>query len=395
MESAEREAEPSFGRAEVYLERYLTWPRHIEMQVFADRHGNGRLARRARLLLRSAGTRSSSRRRPAPDFPEDGARRRWARRRSSVGRGLRLRGRRNGRVPLRGRRVLLPRDEHPPAGRAPRHRARDRARPRRAAAAGGGGRADRARPGRRRARRGHAIECRINAEDPAGGTFLPSPGHDHRASRCRPASGSAPTPATRAGDAVSQYYDNLVAKVVDLGRRPRDGTAPHARALAETKVEGVADDDPGATWRSSRTPTSSPPRHSTRGSRSGSTCPALPSPPAAEPAPTARTAGRVLRDVDAEVDGRRYRGAGSGCPTWRRGHAGGRGGAGAATRRTRRRVSPRHPSARRRDDHRPDAGNDRQGARRRGRQRRGGQTRLRPRGDEDGEPDPHADEPAR
>ncbi|MBO0728841.1 MAG: carbamoyl phosphate synthase, partial [Acidimicrobiaceae bacterium] len=36
LESAQREAEKSFGRAESYLERYLTWPRHVEVQVFAD-----------------------------------------------------------------------------------------------------------------------------------------------------------------------------------------------------------------------------------------------------------------------------------------------------------------------------------------------------------------------
>ena len=40
LESAEREAVAYFGRAEAYLERYLTQPRHIEIQVFCDTHGN-------------------------------------------------------------------------------------------------------------------------------------------------------------------------------------------------------------------------------------------------------------------------------------------------------------------------------------------------------------------
>jgi acetyl-CoA/propionyl-CoA carboxylase biotin carboxyl carrier protein len=40
LDSAQREAQAYFGRSEAYLEKYLPRPRHIEMQVFADTHGN-------------------------------------------------------------------------------------------------------------------------------------------------------------------------------------------------------------------------------------------------------------------------------------------------------------------------------------------------------------------
>ena len=40
MDSAQREAKSFFGRDEIYVERYLTWPRHIEVQLVGDQHGN-------------------------------------------------------------------------------------------------------------------------------------------------------------------------------------------------------------------------------------------------------------------------------------------------------------------------------------------------------------------
>ncbi len=40
LEGAQREAQSAFGDARVLIEKYITAPRHIEMQVFADSHGN-------------------------------------------------------------------------------------------------------------------------------------------------------------------------------------------------------------------------------------------------------------------------------------------------------------------------------------------------------------------
>jgi acetyl-CoA/propionyl-CoA carboxylase biotin carboxyl carrier protein len=87
-------------------------------------------------------------------------------------------------------------------------------------------------------RNGHGIEVRINAENPSGGKFLPSPG----------AITTLTTPdgfGTRfdggyeAGDTVSQYYDNLVGKLIVWGKDRDTAIARTIRALEEMVIVGV------------------------------------------------------------------------------------------------------------------------------------------------------------
>ena len=84
---------------------------------------------------------------------------------------------------------------------------------------------------------GHAIECRINAEDPEN-QFLPSPGliefyHEPGGPRVRVDSGVS------AGLSIEPYYDSLMAKVVAHGRTRGDAIKIMQRALNEFKVDGV------------------------------------------------------------------------------------------------------------------------------------------------------------
>jgi acetyl-CoA carboxylase biotin carboxylase subunit len=86
--------------------------------------------------------------------------------------------------------------------------------------------------------RGHAIEFRINAEDPSK-NFLPTPGQivDYREPGgfgIRVDSGYGPR------SSISQYYDNLVSKLVVWGRDRHEAISRARRALLEYRITGIA-----------------------------------------------------------------------------------------------------------------------------------------------------------
>jgi len=94
--------------------------------------------------------------------------------------------------------------------------------------------------------RGHAIECRIYAEDPDRG-FLPSPGRV-TAIRAPGGPGVRDDRGVEAGDEIPVFYDALMAKLtVWAGSRP-DAIARLTRALDEYQVTGVRTTLPFFRW---------------------------------------------------------------------------------------------------------------------------------------------------
>ncbi|MGH9315982.1 MAG: acetyl-CoA carboxylase biotin carboxylase subunit [Thermoanaerobaculia bacterium] len=232
-ETARAEAEKAFGNAEVYLEKYLENPRHIEFQIFGDSRGN---------LLHMGERECSIQRRhqklieEAPSVAlDESLRARMGEAAVTVARAVSYTN--AGTVEFlldeEGRFYFMEMNtrlqvEHPVTEEVT---AVDMVKEQIAVAAG----EPLSFAGKRRPR-GHAIEFRINAEDPV--TFQPSPG---RITTFHPPGGLGVRVDTAAhqGYTIPPYYDSLIAKlIVSAGDRP-EAIARGRRALDLFVIEGV------------------------------------------------------------------------------------------------------------------------------------------------------------
>jgi acetyl-CoA carboxylase, biotin carboxylase subunit len=230
---ARTEARAAFGNDAVYIEKYLDHPRHIELQILADSHGNVvhfgerdcSLQRRHQKLLEEAGS---------PALTAAGRDRLGA----TATAALQKLGYRNA-----GTLEFLYQDgqfafiemntrlqvEHPITEMVcgidlVREQIRIAA-----GAALGYGQGD-------IMFTGHAIECRINAEDPA--TFMPTPGRV-TAFHAPGGLGVRVDSALYAGYFVPPYYDSLVAKLIVHAPTRADAINRMRRALDEFAVVGI------------------------------------------------------------------------------------------------------------------------------------------------------------
>jgi acetyl-CoA/propionyl-CoA carboxylase biotin carboxyl carrier protein len=298
LDACRREAQSYFGRSEVYLERYLNWPRHVEIQVFADTRGNVvwlgerdcSVQRRHQKLIEET---------PSPGLPDDDRRRigeaavRVARACGYVNAGTVEFLYQDGEAWFLEMNTRL-QVEHPVTEMVS---GIDLVAEQIRVAAG----EPLSFTQETVERRGHAMECRVNAEDPAGGRFLPSPGTIARFSR--PGGfGVRVDAGIGAGDTVSQHYDNLLAKVVAWGRDRDEARKRMVRAMTETVVEGVAT-NVGAHLAILEHPDFVAGRHSTRWLEERLDFASVVSDHGVRRPPVDPPEGRA---VDVEVDGRRF-----------------------------------------------------------------------------------------
>lgn len=236
LERASSEAGAAFGNAQVFVEKFIEVGRHIEVQVLGDKHGNVvhlgerecSLQRRRQKLLEEA---------PAPTLPDEiraqihdaAVRAAKAVSYDSAGTVEMLFDEKSGEFYFLEMNTRI-QVEHPVTEMIT---GRDLVKEQIRVAAG--------QPLRWAqsdiAFRGHAIECRINAEDPDNRLF--------------PSTGTIATldipggPWTRwdgmlyDGYKVMPYYDSLVGKLIVWGEYRAEAMARMERALSELKIEGI------------------------------------------------------------------------------------------------------------------------------------------------------------
>ena len=236
LASCKREAASSFGDDAVLIEKYLTRPRHIEIQVFADTHGNCvylferdcSVQRRHQKVLEEA---------PAPGMPE--------KRRAAMGKAAVEAAQAVGYVGAGTVEFIANQDgtfyfmemntrlqvEHPVTEEIT---GLDLVEWQLRVANG------EPLPLKQSELQinGHAIEARIYAENPAN-NFLPSIGTLHHLRMPVEDGPVRIDSGVREGDAISPYYDPMIAKLICWGEDRATALRSMAAALRECEIAGV------------------------------------------------------------------------------------------------------------------------------------------------------------
>jgi acetyl-CoA carboxylase biotin carboxylase subunit len=234
LRTARREAEAAFGNGDVYIEKYLENPRHIEFQVIADHHGNVvhlgerecSIQRRHQKLLEES---------PSPSVAQD-VRTRMGR---LVVKAARAVGYTNAGtfeflMDGKGHFYYMETNTRLQVEHAVTEMVTgiDIVKEQIRIAAG-----ERLAIRQSDVRlRGHAIECRLNAEDPE--TFFPSPGLI-QTFHVIGGPGVRVDSLAHAQCTISPHYDSMIAKVIVQGRDRHEAIARMRRTLEMTVIEGI------------------------------------------------------------------------------------------------------------------------------------------------------------